>query len=901
MSPLKIENPCVLCGCESSLMCQRCLEPYCNAICQRKDWQKHKYYCTPMPSLVKLNGEVKKPIAEEQSLSKPNSIKKRESDVPNPTVDSKDIKSLSENAEKPLSKAWRDPFLPPGDDFFEARVTFMEKEGPFWVVAATHVESLERLMDNMMKAMNSQKLKRAELVEVDTLVAIEMDNKIHRGNVLTVDEMGKRAEIRMIDNGAVVTIQFKDIYSALFRMSDVKAFAFRVKQPTTTGVQTNKNLTLRFVSHKTSEGLYNVQMKPKLTIPLNLPIELLKVNPELNIVRVFKNDFARSEPESILVQLKVLDNINQDLNEILTKRAQPCNGPFPDEKCTFFVAARTKDGFRRVFLLDHLEFPTPTFLVYEMDEGKISLCNEVCRIPSQLLGLPMRVFSIMPNEPIYKGLKEDGCGDEQLSVKFKQDIPASKDKIRTLNASLLANGKPIGLVRLNSFLGQVSDLGHKFWRNAIKNEDLVYITHVVNYSEVYISSKDTLRYANIFNRLESKCKPFKETTDIPEGCIVLVTCPILGIFRGEILNVKNGMFTVENVDTGSSHTVHLKALRMACRFLENLPVSLMRVKLKTVRDIPEAAVPVNSGAIRLLNEHSAQQDIFSLDMPISNLAVDLLSRSSDQTSLVGRILPIMFTSANPPDAPPTPAKPTAQPSSVAPQPVLLEPARALPPLPPSPPGSPDRLYSVDARQLLELSTASVLETKPFERYYYADLVKHLVPVGEDIEVICLGACNMSKTGYITACFFQNEKVAENFQGLLSLVAHHGTCAHNSVTTYLPGVGELCLAIYSLDNCWYRGVCLENDHKTTKILYCDFGNVEHVPSENLKPIPNDALHPVYATKCYIDGFDKTKDFTALEEYLSHPIKLKCRVRNGPETDSRIITIPNMDKILAQVEV
>lgn len=735
-------------------------------------------------------------------------MKKPESDVLNPTLESKDSKNPIENVDKPLSKAWREPFLPSADDFFEARVTFMEKDGPFWVVEATHVERMERIMDNMMKAMNSQKLKRAELVEADSLVGIDVDNKIHRGHVLSVDEMEKQAEIRMIDNGAVVTIPFKDIYAALFKMSDVKAFAFRVKQPTTTGVQTNKNLTLRFVSHKTAEGLYNVQMKPKMTIPLNLPIELLKVNPELNVVRVFENDFTRAEPESILVQLQVLDNINQDLNEILTKKAMHnFNGPFPDEKCTFFLAARTKDGYRRAFLLDHLEFPTPTFLVYEMDEGKISLCNDVCRIPSQLLGLPMRVFSIMPNEPIYKSLKEDNGEDEQLSVKFKQDIPASKDKIRTLNASLLSKGKPIALVRLNSFLGQVSDLGHKFWRNPIKNEDLVFITHVISYSEVYISCKETLRYANIFNRLESKCKPFKETTDIPVGCIVLVTCPVLGIFRGEvslvfpfiyfdsyliyvslvfqILNIHNGMYTVENVDTGSSHNVNLKALRMSCRFLENLPVSLMRVKLKTVRDIPEAAVPLNSGAIRLLIEHCALQDIFSLDMPISNTAVDLLSRSSDQASLVGRILPIMFTSASP-DPPPAPAKRTPSPSTVAPPPVLLEPSNALPPLPPSPPGSPDRLYSVDARQLLELSTASVLETKPFERYYYADLVKHLVPEGEDIEVICLNAFNLPKTGLITACFFQNEKVAENFQSLLSLVAHHGTCAHNSVTTYLPG-------------------------------------------------------------------------------------------------------------------
>ncbi|KAH8337702.1 hypothetical protein KR074_007039 [Drosophila pseudoananassae] len=910
MSPIKIENPCVICGSEAALMCHRCGEPYCSQKCQERDWQKHKHYCTSMPALVKINAKVKKPLEEVEKLeqlplmkSEPNATKV--SAVPVEFKSS--IAKLAKNtASEPLQKTWREAYLPPFEDFFEARVTYMEADGPFWVVEASMVERLERLMDNMMKQMNLQKLVRAENIEMDSLVAVVVDGKVYRGHVIAVDVHKKTAEIRMIDNGALVDVQFKDVYKGIPKMFDIKAFAFRVKQPTTTGVQTNKNLTLRFVSNKTAEGYFNVQMKPKMTIPLSIPTELLKVTPELSVIRVFESDDSRKE--WILVQLKALENINHELNEALTKKPiQNMNGPFPDEKCTFFLAARTKDGYRRAFLLDHFELPTPTFLVYEMDEGKVSICSEVSRIPSQLLGLPMRVFSIGPQERIYDALKKDGTADE-VSVKFKQELPYCKDRLKTLNVNLLAkDGKSYGLVRLNTFLGTVADLGHKFWQNPIKNMDLVYITHVISYRELHISSQDTLRYANIFKCLEPKCKPFRENTEIPVGGIVLVACPKLGIFRGEvsIKNVSNsGEYVVQNVDTGACHTVDFKVLRVACRFLENMPVCLMRVILKTVRDVPEAAVPPNSAALPLLNAVCNQQEIFVLDMPDSNLVVDLLPRSGEKESLVGRILPVMFTSPKSEETKATGSQlitDVVAATKVSVPAVFVEPASSLPALPPSPPGSPDQTFSVDARKLLELSTTCVMQTTPFDRFYYHDLPKHLVPVGEDAEIICLNAGNMSQTGFITGCFFLNEKVADNFHSLLSLVATHGTCAHNSDTTYFPGIGELCLALYSGDNSWYRGVCLENDHKMTKILYCDFGNIETVPSENIKPIPSDALHPVYATKCFIDGFDKAKDFTALEEYLTRHAKVKCHVRNGPEADSRTITIPNLDNILTKVEI
>jgi len=59
--------------------------------------------------------------------------------------------------EPELSENWRDHLLPRGEEFFECRVTFMETDGPIWVVHVANVESMERLTDNMQRCMQNQK------------------------------------------------------------------------------------------------------------------------------------------------------------------------------------------------------------------------------------------------------------------------------------------------------------------------------------------------------------------------------------------------------------------------------------------------------------------------------------------------------------------------------------------------------------------------------------------------------------------------------------------------------------------------------------------------------------------------------------------------------------------------
>ncbi|XP_023175827.1 uncharacterized protein LOC111602786 isoform X2 [Drosophila hydei] len=798
----------------------------------------------------------------------------------------KDLTIVDSNDNK-LSLEWRESVMPPVKEFFEGRVTYMENDGPIWVVDVANTESLERLTNNIARSMQHQKSCSIEDVSIGSLVGVAVDHKMYRGEVIDVNVSAECAEVRLIDYGAVVACDLQDIYLPVQRMARYKAYAFRVKLPTNTGVQINKNLTLRLLGSKTIDGIEQVQLKTKMAIPFNLPVELLIMKPEVSVVRILQQNVSLGEPQVALLQINAMKNLNDELNTILSEKSgQQFTEPFREDTRTFFLAARTKHGYRRALLLDFIKQPM-LFLVYEMDEGCISLTSEVCRIPNEFLGYPLSVFAVTREEDKTSSLKEQlrQCGPD-LSIKFNMDNLAGKDKdkLRTVKAALFANNKQVCAVRVNSFLGLVNQLGHKYWREPIDNNNLVYISHVVNYQEVYISSVQSKQYEDIFKRLEVKCPPLDR--EILTGDVVLVVSSSRANYRAEITAVENNKFSVRNIDTGSTHHVAGTYLRRPCRFIENLPVSQCRVKIKTICNIPSTAVPPNTAALQILKrlyEHKSELQV-KFDDSDSN-TVDLLDFTAEPYSLMTRMLPVLFT---PVAIELKPAEDLPELTAVNPKPIKpshdqYTPVTALPPLPPSPPNSP-REHQKTSNQV--------------QRHYFNDLKRHLLPLGENMQVLVLHANGLHKTGYVTACFFSSEKEAEEFQDLLNLVAEIGSSDDQLQPGYLPEVGEMCLALFVEDNSWYRGVCKRITGQKALILYCDFGNLEMVSVERIKPITTEVLHGVYATTCFIDGFNKGNNFLNLEHYLSNKNKIICDVLDGPEPNTRVIKIPLLDKILSK---
>eukprot|EP00055_Hartaetosiga_balthica_P002903 m.5706 g.5706 ORF g.5706 m.5706 type:complete len:877 (-) comp2457_c0_seq1:83-2713(-) len=64
----------------------------------------------------------------------------------------------------------------------------------------------------------------------------------------------------------------------------------------------------------------------------------------------------------------------------------------------------------------------------------------------------------------------------------------------------------------------------------------------------------------------------------------------------------------------------------------------------------------------------------------------------------------------------------------------------------------------------------------------------------------------------------------------------GYCSACSVKDYVPQVGSLCSAEFSLDRHWYRAKVLEEVDGGYHVLYVDFGNEEVVSKRNILPLP-----------------------------------------------------------------
>ncbi|EDW83120.2 uncharacterized protein Dwil_GK22481 [Drosophila willistoni] len=848
---------CSVCGKDAALMCQRCAEPYCNDGCQRSDWQRHKYFCIVMPPLVNVNLDFLKTKSKliAETKQEKSIVKAKESPLA-PTV---------------LSKKWRDHIkLREGNEFFECRVTHVDESGIIWVIDVANLETVEHFTEKMIEAMSKRKpCVRIEELSIDGLVGVTVNKKVFRGKVMELHPKRKEADICLIDYGAVLTTGLDNIYLPLSPMADANAFAFRVKLPNAEGevVQANKNLTIRLLGTKTYDGIYHVQLKPKLAIPLNLPVKLLQANPNVEIVHIL-------QPNTILLQMKALNSLNDDLNEALKDNtAIQFTEPFPKSPSTFFVAAQNDEGYRRAFLLDFYEKPKPRYLVYEMDEGRVTITDKLRRIPSDLVAHPMRVFAVTLTTDSLKDLLSQS---DNLSVQIQPESGAT----RSASITLLSNGQEICEGRARTFNGKLSDIGSKFWEEPLTTGQSVFITRVISHGELYVSSVETKNYAKILRELEGKCKPFADPKNIAIGCIALVLCPTQGHFRGEVTESKgNGNYIVRNIDSGHEHAVSGDILRTSCRFIDTLPVTLTRIKLKTISEIPIVAVPANNDACHMLKALCAEAKEWTIQFSDSTNEIASLLAADDQISLVNRLLPLIFTPHKKTEVIDIPSASEVKEDT------------KYPSLPPSPISSLKSL-KLDKRPIPETKTSSV------ERFYFKDMKIKMIAFGKSVEIMLLNSVGVHKTGFVTACHFSDDQEIEVFQKILDTVELYGQDKKTKVPGYVPEVGELCTSLFKDDMRWYRGVCLEVCGDKVKILYCDFGNVDEVPLDYIKPIPGNLVKFGYSTKCYINGFGKDKDFSVVEEYLVKQAKLTCDVEEGPKPNTRSLTILNLEKILSQ---
>jgi len=139
-------------------------------------------------------------------------------------------------------------------------------------------------------------------------------------------------------------------------------------------------------------------------------------------------------------------------------------------------------------------------------------------------------------------------------------------------------------------------------------------------------------------------------------------------------------------------------------------------------------------------------------------------------------------------------------------------------------------------------------TKGKKRFFIKQLSMETVPAGDFFEVVVTEVENPS-------CFWAQLCTPEALerQNKLKKLLQVSYC-NSAFENYVPSSGEVCVAKFSLDSCWYRvKVDFVNNTGTLRVTYIDFGNHEDIALDKVRRISEDlARLPRQALKLSLHG-------------------------------------------------
>ncbi|KAI8124289.1 Protein vreteno [Lucilia cuprina] len=171
------------------------------------------------------------------------------------------------------------------------------------------------------------------------------------------------------------------------------------------------------------------------------------------------------------------------------------------------------------------------------------------------------------------------------------------------------------------------------------------------------------------------------------------------------------------------------------------------------------------------------------------------------------------------------------------------------------------------------------------------LEQKVLPTGDNVEFFVMDNSLMS-SGCISCTIKPYVIEIQKFQKELQSYAES-----LPQEAYTPRVDELCIARYSLDGLWYRGICLEavgDGHPS--IHFIDYGNITIVPIENIRRYPRQFTYPIYTADCEIKGLPEECDdklIAKLEQIIPNNEVIKCdNVTTIEGENFYIISLPNV---------
>ncbi|GFN94103.1 LOW QUALITY PROTEIN: tudor domain-containing protein 1 [Plakobranchus ocellatus] len=122
-----------------------------------------------------------------------------------------------------------------------------------------------------------------------------------------------------------------------------------------------------------------------------------------------------------------------------------------------------------------------------------------------------------------------------------------------------------------------------------------------------------------------------------------------------------------------------------------------------------------------------------------------------------------------------------------------------------------------------------------------------VPIGSSVKAFTSFVVSPSKF------FLQLADKEEELGTLMDDISVHNTFNDGQKVLQNPQLNQGCLALFSEDNQWYRGIITSPQGSKCRVLFVDYGNEELLNAESLRALPPEfGAVPVMAYECFLTG-------------------------------------------------
>ena len=171
----------------------------------------------------------------------------------------------------------------------------------------------------------------------------------------------------------------------------------------------------------------------------------------------------------------------------------------------------------------------------------------------------------------------------------------------------------------------------------------------------------------------------------------------------------------------------------------------------------------------------------------------------------------------------------------------------------------------------------------------SDQLKQVSQSGTSVQIgglkpatlIPLGSTVTAFTSFVISpgkFYLQLADKEEELGALMDEISVHNAQVDGHKLLSNPQVNQACMALFSEDNSWYRGLIVSLQGPSCKVLFVDYGNEESVSTDTLRALPAEfGVVPALAYECSLEGTDGatwSEEATQFFESIVMDQELEC---------------------------